>query len=238
MNKKIIIFIIIALVVGVSTYISLDNYIYAIGVFAIYMVASIALFVPQLNRYEKSIRKYHECYHFINNFIISLSIKKSIKGALESTVASMPQSFIDIYEGLENMSDREKLNYLSSYFTFHVYHLFSHLLNLWEEEGGDILKSSKYLVGELRSNEDYLSKTEALAKKKYVEVGVLWLFAIVIVIILRFALKDFYGFIVKQYIYVGGVLLLMTIILFSIYLLIIKGTKIQIKGYAENEKKF
>lgn len=238
MNKKLVLFIIIALVVGATTYIALDNYIYAIGVFVIYLVASIFLFTPLLTKYDKTVRKYHECYHFINNFIISLSIKKSIKGALESTVASMPQPFIDIYEGLENMSDREKLNYLSSYFTFHVYHLFIHLLNLWEEEGGDILRSSKYLVSELRNNEDYLSKTEALAKKKYVEVGVLWLFTIVIVIILRFALKDFYGYIVKQYIHIGGVLILMVIILFSIYLLILKGTKIQIKGYTENEKKF
>lgn len=236
MDKKLIIFGGISLLVGAVTYLALDNYIYALIVFTFYIVVSIFLFNPVLKKYDKIVLKYHECYHFVNNFAISLSIKKSIKGALESTVNSMPQSFVDIYEGLDNMTDHEKINYLSTYFTFHVYRLFIQIVNLWEEEGGDILKMSKYLISEVRHNEEYISKADTLSKKKYTEIGVLWIFCLAIVVILRFALKDFYQMIKGQYIFIGAMLVLDVFILFSIYLLIQKGTKLDIRGYNDNEK--
>lgn len=235
-NKSISLFLIISIVVGGVTYIALDNIFYAIGVTLLFVVVSFALLVPMLKKYDTLVNKYHECYHFVNNFVIALSIKKSVRGALESTVGSMPQNFIDIYEGIDNMNDHEKINYLATYFPFHVYRLFTQILAFWEEDGGDILAMSKYLVSEARNNEDYLSRTESMNSRKYGEIFILWVFCLVIVIALRFSLKDFYDSIKSQLIYIVGIIMLMGIILFSMFLLIKKATKIEIKGYSENEK--
>lgn len=236
MNNKYIIFITIALLAGTVSYIALDNLFITLGIFAMYLIAGIALFVPLLNRHEKKTKRFHECYHFINNFVISLSIKKSIKGALETTVNSMPSEFIEMYESLDDISDREKLNYLSTYFNFNVYRIFLQIVDLWEEDGGDILRMSKYLIGEIRNNEEYISKADSMSSHKYVEIGVLWLFCMMIVVILRFSLSDFYSNIKKQLIYIISIAALFLFVLLTIYLLIHKATKLKIKEYQHEEK--
>lgn len=237
MNKKhLFLFIIISLVIGVVSYIVLENIFISIGLFAVYLLVSFLILLPTLKKYDKTIIKYHECYHFENNFIISLSIKKSIPGALETTVNSMPSEFVDQFNSLENMSDNQKLDYLASYFTFYDYQLFLQIINLWQEEGGDIIAMSKYLTAELRNNEEYLSKCETMSRRKYFEVGVLWMLSLAILIFLRFALKDFYMKVKTQLIFIISVVVLNLFILFSIYLLIKKGTKLGIKGYQTDEK--
>ncbi len=236
MSNKYILFFILSIISGAVTYIAIDNIFIALGVVAIYVVVSMLIFVPLLKKHEIKVKRFHECYHFVNNFIIALSIKKSIKGSLESTVASMPNEFIDIYNGLENMSDDDRLHYLSSYFPFSVYRLFLQIISIWEEEGGDILQMSKYLITETRNNEEYISKADTMSRHKYVEISVLWAFCVVIVVVLRFALKDFYVYIKQQLIFMISVIGLMLFILVTIYLLIQKGTNLKIKGADINEK--
>ena len=146
------------------------------------------MLIPRLKKYDQIKSRFHECYHFVNNFIISLSIKKSISGALETTVGSMPGEFIDMFNSVENISENEKLEYLTSYFSFHDYQLFLQIVLLWEDQGGDITTMSKYLSNDLRANEEYLTKVEGITKRKYFEIGVLWVITIAIVIFLRFGL--------------------------------------------------
>ena len=237
MNKKYLpIFCIISLVISVISYIVLENVFISLGLLAFYLIISIILFIPLLKKYDLKIAHYHECYHFINNFIISLSIKKALLGALETTVNSMPSEFVDEYNSIDNITEREKLYYLSTYFTFYDYQLFLQILSLWEDQGGDIIEMSKYLTSEIRNNEEYIGKCEVLAKRKYFEIGLLWILSLAILVFLRFALKDFYLKIKHQLLFVISVTAIMLFILFSIYLLIKKGTLLAIKGYQNNEK--
>lgn len=222
--------------VGVISYIVLENIFVSIGLLVVYVVVSLFIILPILKKHDQTMLKYHECYHFINNFIISLSIKKSLSGALESTVNSMPPEFVDQYNSLENMSDTERLDYLTSYFTFYDYQLFLQIVNLWLDQGGDIIAMSKYLTMELRNNEEYLTKCETLARRKYFEIGVLWMLSLAILIFLRFALKDFYLKVKTQLVFIISVVALNLFILFSIYLLITRGTRIAIKRSQDNEK--
>ena len=236
MNSKLFIFVFISLMCGVASYIATENLFIAIGVLVIYLAISLFMLVPRLKKYEIEKNKFHECYHFINNFIISLSIKKSIAGALETTVGSMPSEFVDMFNNLENMSENDKLNYLSTYFNFYDYYLFLQIVMLWEEQGGDIIAMSKYLSNDIRLNEEYLTKTEGLSRHKYFEIGVLWVITVAIIIVLRFALKDFYERIKTQLMYLISIGVVMLFMLFSIYLLIVRATHLEIKGGDKNEK--
>ena len=224
-------FLIFSLLAFVVSYLASDNLYISAGVFLLFLFIGFLVFIPMLKKYKTKINKFHECYHFINNFVIALSIKKSIAGSLESTVSSMPTEFVDMYEGLENLNNNEKLNYLSTYFPFHIYHLFSQIIDLWEEQGGDILQMSKYLIAEARNNEEYINKSESLATHKYVEIGILWGFCLLIVVILRFVLKDFFNSIKSQLIYIISIASLMVFVLLSIFLLLKRGTDLKIKGY-------
>lgn len=236
MNNKAFVFLIISLFAGIICFMAIDNIFVSVGVLVLYLIVSFLVLIPMLNKYQVKVKKFHECYHFINSFIISLSIKKSIPGALEATVNSMPNEFIDLYNGLENLSNNERLNYLATYFPFYVYSLFLQIVSIWEDEGGDILEMSKYLVAEIRSNEEYINKTDAMSSHKYIEIGVLWAFCMAILIILRFALNDFYTKIKVQLLYIISIAIIFGFVLFTIFLLVKKGTTIQIKGYSENEK--
>ena len=236
MNKYLS-FILISISIALITYIALDNFIAPIIIFLLFVIVSFFIFIPSLKKYSFKVNRFHECYHFINNFIIALSIKKSLSGAMESTVASMPIEFNDVYSNIESQDEMDKLNYLSDYFGFDVYLLFLQIVSLWLDEGGDILKYSKHLVSETQYNEEYISKVEANAKKKTFELLTLWAFCLVILVFLRFSLKDFYSYIKNQLFFIISVSAFMLFVLFSIFLLIRKITKIDLKGKLVYEKK-
>ena len=236
MNNKITLFLIISLIVASISYVALENIFIAVAVFVIYLAVCFLMIVPRFKNYELIKNRYHECYHFINNFIITLSIKKSIAGALETTVYSMPNTFVDVYNGIDNLSENEKLEYLSTYFQFYDYSLFLQIINIWQEEGGDILSMSKYLIGNIRHNEEYISQVDTLAKRKYVEIAILWTISLAIVVILRFALSEFYGKVKGQLLYIVSISMVFAFVLLTIYLLVYKGTSLNLKGNANHEK--
>ncbi len=236
MSSKFILFVLLSLVCGVISYISLSNIFVSLGVVAVYLLVSIMFINPLIKQFEIKSKRYHENYHFINNFIIALSIKKSIKGALESTLGSMPSEFNEMVEGIENMNDHEKINYLSTYFTFYSYRLFLQIIDFWEEEGGDILEMSKFLLDDIRNEEEYISKSSTLFTRKVGEFITMWGICLLIVVVLRFSLKDFYTSIQGQPLFMIAICVLFAFLLFTIYLLIYKGTSLKIKGVKKNEK--
>ena len=236
-SKLYITFFIISAVIATAAYLATDNLIMLGAVFIVYVILSVLFYVPKLIKFANQCDRFHECYHFINNFIISLSIKKSISASLENVTLSMDANFQEMMRGLENMLEKDKIKYLyNSYFPFYVYQLFLQIIDIYEEEGGDILEMSKYLLQEARNSEEYISRCRSMARHKYFEIGWLWGATIIIVFLLRFALKDFYASIKSQpffLISLGAIFLFMA---FSIFILINRGTSTKLKGYRDNEK--
>lgn len=236
-NKLFIIFTIISLIMAAASYIATDNYFMLGGVFIIYIVLSILFYIPRLTNFENQCQRFHECYHFISNFIISLSIKKAINAAFENVVLSMDKEFQEMIDRLNNMMEKEKIKYLGdSYFPFHIYKLFLQIIDLYEEEGGDILEMSKYLLQEARNSEEYISTCRNLAKHKYMEISWLWAATLLIIVLLRFTLKDFYVSIKNQPFFLISLGAIFVFIAFSIFLLIKRGTDAKLKGYQNHEK--
>lgn len=236
MKKSFIYFLIISLVVAIIMYISSNNIILSLGVLIVFICASILFINPKIVNFYQVIDRYHECFHFINTYIISLSIKQSVSAALETTSLTMGESFNFIFEKLEDLSEESKIKYLESYFPFYSYQLFVQIVGLWQEEGGDILKMSNYLLNEIRQEEEYVTQISSLAKRKYIESVSLWSVCLLILVLLKFSLSNFYIKIQSQKLFLLSLALLSGFILFSIYVLVLRGTKIQLKGYKQNEK--
>lgn len=236
-SKLSLTFIFASIIVAVVFYIASDNYFLAAGIFVVYCFAVFSLLLPSLKSFSKVTARYHECYHFVNNFIIALSIKKSIGAALENTIYSTDKSFQEMTSKLENMDDNQKLRYLQgSYFPFHTYQLFIHIIELYQEEGGDILQMSKYLISDARNTEEYINQVTSIATRKYIEITVLWLISLAILVILRFSLQEFYNIIKNQLFFqisLGGIALF---VLLTYVVLFKRGSSIKLKGYDKNEK--
>ena len=236
MNNVLTIGIIISVILGVAGFVASNNYI----VGAVILILSILYFVflanPLFKKYLLKINRFNECYNFINNYIVSLSMKNSIVSAYESAISSMPESFSQYIENIETFSEEDKLEHIHKYFRFHVFSLFIDLINIYQDEGGDILEMSHYLLEEARQVEEYISTSKLIAKKKMVEFAILWLLTLGIMIFLRFALSQFFITISKQFYYPIGIGMICLFCLFSIHFALLKMCKLNVRGWNDSEK--
>ena len=130
----------------------------------------------------------------------------------------------------------EKIAYLSKYFKFDIYHLFVDTILLWNEEGGDILKMSRYLIDQARLKEEYLLRCESMHKTKTIEFVILWSIALSILAVLRFALSQFFSYILHTIVYQTAIVIIMLFALFSVYLLVMRVTNLELEGWKDEEK--
>ena len=188
------------------------------------------IFQKRIKKYAFVISRFHECYTFINSFVVSLSITNSFTNSLESSSNALGDDFKEEMEAIRDMKEIEKLQYLQKYFPFHVFKLFFNIVYIQTEEGGDILKMSRFITDDIRETEEYIAYSNSLIRRKAFEIATLWLFTFFILIIMRFALKDLFISFSHQLIFqlcVGGIFL---IALASIELFSRRFASIKIKG--------
>ena len=230
MSKSVLIGIILSIIFAFICYFATENIFVSFAVFALTLFYFVLVIQRRFNKYFKMIKKFHSCYYFINNFIVSLSVKESINGAFISASESLGQDFKDEQEGIQDLTENEKILYLKRFFPFHLYFLFTDIIVLWCEQGGDILTMSNYLSNECRETEEYIIFCQSENRKIVVEFSLLWTFSLLILSILRLVLADFYHSITQQAFYPYAVLCIFLILLFSIESLTKRMTKIDIRG--------
>ena len=231
MNSLLILFFIISIVISIVCYIVTNSWIPAL----IVLLASTLYFYlyayPKIKKHITKNKSFHSCYTFINTFIISLSVKGSLLASFEATRLSMDQDYLTIIDGLTNLKEEERLDYLKRYYNFDIYYLFLGVIKIYVEQGGDIFNIAHYLIEDIRRKEDYLINVQNILKRKIVAFSVLWSLTLLILIILRFALNAFYHIITKNLLFLIAVTSLFLLLLLSLHLFILKATNDDIRGY-------
>lgn len=213
-------------------YFATSNIFVGIGVLVASLLFYFLLLYRKLHTHIQITKKIQECYLFINNFLVTLSIKGSLVASFEATKSSISDDFTDFISGIEEMNPQEKLTYLSKYFSFHVYQIFVDIISLWQEEGGDILEMSSHIINEIREIKEYVTYCQSISRRRSLEIGTLWLFSLAIVVVLRLSLSDFYGDLLTQPLFIGAVIGLALLVMFSIYLLVCRITYLEIRRTA------
>lgn len=231
MSSFLLISIVISVVIGIITFLASNNYIIAVIALVIYLLYFLIFARKIFNKYQTKIVRFYECYHFINTFIVSLSIKSSLSSAYETAILTIYKEHVKELETIDSFEINDWLNHLNKYFKFHIFSLFIDLININEEQGGNILEQSKYLLEELRLNEEYISEGTLISKRKMTEFAILWVLTYVIMVFMRFALSSFFQNISKQLFFIIGILLIDVFCLLSIHFAIIKYTSLKIKGW-------
>ena len=233
-------FILVGLIVSIAlaglTFLASENVIITLSIFLITNLFFIILVKRQLDKTHLKIHRYHQCFQFINSFIISLNIKGSLGAAMESGYDTSDEDTKEILNSIKEMNEEEKIAYLSKYFKFDIYHLFVDTVLLWNEEGGDILKMSRYLIDQARLKEEYLLTCQSIHKTKTIEFVILWSIALSILAVLRFALSQFFSYILHTIIYQTAIVIIMLFALFSVYLLVRRVTNLELEGWKDEEK--
>ncbi len=182
---------------------------------------------------DELVDRFQNCYQFINNFLIALSIKGHISRALASTLESQNEETKDLIESVDSKDPLEKIVYLKDYFKFDAYSLFVDLVSLYNDEGGDAIQMSRYLLNQIREEEEFVINAERMNKKAIVEFTILWSFALSILVILKFALDDFFLRIIKSVFYQVSIVCILLFALVSVHIAVKKITNIKIKGWSK-----
>ena len=236
MNSYLIISFAISIILGIVGLLASNNLIVTIAIVVVSIIYFLFLGKPIVNKFQIKVQRFKECYHFINTFVVSLSIKENLAGAYESAISAMPDDFNEKQGNIDSFDIKEKLEHIGKYFHFYVYRLFLDLINIWSEQGGDILNMSHYLINETRVVEEYINKSIMINKKRIVEFVILWLLTLGIMSFLRFVLAQFYQTLVTQLFYPIGIGVILLFVLFSIYLAMKKMFFIEIKGWDDHEQ--
>ena len=228
--------IIVSLILTGIFYLTTQNILLALFVFLISIVFFVLVVYRKAKKNQLKIHRYHQCFQFINSFIISLNVKGSMSAAIQSGYETTDENTKAIIDSIKELNEEEKIMYLCKYFKFDLYRLFVDTINLWNEEGGDILKMSQYLINQVRLKEQYLITCETIHRQKTTEFIVLWSISLAILAILRFALSTFFDRIRVTIFYQVAVTVIVLFVLVSIYILLLKISKLDLEGWKDNEK--
>lgn len=235
MKKFSLLYIAIPILFGVTGFLSSNNFIVASIILTVSVLYFLLLFMKRHQMYKVSVSRFKACYSFINSYIISLSIKLTLPSALESTLLSMDEESKSEFEGIDHLNDLEKLDYLKKYYHFHIYELFLNIISIYEERGGNILDISSYLLNESRNQNEYLIRVESMGRRKWVEFSILWFLSLTIMVILRFALSQFFELISKQMVYHITIIGVFLLALASIEILARKSFNLELKGWGDKK---
>ena len=182
------------LIIGAAAYFAAENLFLGIGVFAAFAIVLIGLVYPMFLEFAKRSRREHECYRFTNSFIITLSVCQSLDKALDTAMESADPELNQFVANIESMTAREKLEYLDSFFEMPTYRMFLSLLDIYIEQGGDIVKISAELMQEFTRIEETRIAFSGVSRKNAIQFAVLWLISMAIVVFLRVGLSNFYSY--------------------------------------------
>jgi hypothetical protein len=171
----------------------------------------------RMEKVKKHLAIIEEFQHLANSLILQLSTTP----VLDSFIKIAPYFKNEIKEILENeeATIEDKLNYFEQRYTFNLYQIFRKLLEIFIEQGGNILTMSLEMLTQI----DYF-KVSAYEiyydnSKKRVDVLILWGLAILCILVLRFTLQTYYIQIMQGsfYFVMLGFLLFFMIAMFLLY---------------------
>lgn len=228
--------IVVSFVLSGVNFIATQNIFSTLFIFLISLVFFVLIVKKQMAKNQLKIHRYHQCYQFINTFIVSLNIKGSMSAAIESSYEVSDEATKEVLDSIKEMNEEEKIGYPCKYFKFDLYRLFVDVVSLWNEEGGDILKMSQYLVNQARLKEQYLITCETIHRQKTIEFVTLWSISLAILAILRFTLSQFFYRISGSLFYQISVVAIILFALFSAYILLLRVSKFELEGWKDEEK--
>ncbi len=215
-------------VIALIAFLTINNIFACIGVFIIFSAYYFLIARKRIKLYLEKNCKLHTCYNFINSFLISLSIQGSLDEAFLAASKNAKGSFETILSEINDMTSKEKLDYLTKYFEFGTFKMLVNLISLYEEQGGNILKMGESLINETRRIEETLIESESNSKKKITEFAILWSLSFVVLLFMRFALSDFYLNMLASTIFIILLIVFYLFFLLSVHLFVNKVTTLPI----------
>lgn len=222
-------FFFITLVVAAIAYVSSLNFYIPIFVVISYMFYYFLLGRKHLVKKQQLTNRIHACYHFINAFIISMSVKESLEDAYQSGIRFEDKELNELTPELEKLKVSDRILYLREFFNLAVFKMFINVLNLYQDQGGNILNMSDELISESTRIEKSVTESLAESNRYLGQFLLLWIMSSSVLLFIRFSINSFYLTMVQSPIFVGFLLVFFILILLSIHLFIVRYSSIIVK---------
>ena len=228
MQQLILLFIVASLALGgVAYFVSVNLYL-AIGVALLFILVFCLIVNPAINKFQKVQQKRHECYTFVNSFLITMSVCSSLQKSFELATQTAQKDFKATLDAIALYETKERVEYLSNYFETPIYDMFLSVLDIYMEQGGDILKLSKTLMEELTRIEESALSLSKHAISILIQWIVLWAMSLAILVFVRFGLDSFYTYLSSSPSYLAMIVLYFALLLVSIMIFTQKYTGIKL----------
>lgn len=222
-------FIILSIIVGIVCFLTTLNIYFAIGIFLIFMLYFFIFQYKRFNRYFSLVRRVHSCYFFINSFVITMSVKESYEEGYKSGLKVRDPKLHLYANELNELTDYEKVKYLRNYFRLAIYKMFLNILEIYQDQGGNILNMTDNLIRECTRTEKTLLDSYNLGIKHLIEFIILWALSFAVLLFLKFGIGDFYNQMLKNPIFSPLLLVFFFIFLLSVHFFLKSFTNLSIK---------
>ena len=229
MKKVDLIFIFMGIFLGILCYFSTINYIFTALILVILIVDYFLFLRKKIVRYFGLIQRVHTSYHFINSFVVTLSVKDSLEEAYENGIRINNARLNAETKELTEMPVIERIRYLKSYFNLSIYSMFLNVLDLYQDQGGNILNMADNLMRECTRTEKTLSETLSIGYKHLIEFIILWLMSFAILLFMRFSIEEFYLMMLKNVFVTPLIFTFFLISIASIHLFVNSFTDLTVK---------
>ena len=233
MKKINIFFGILGILLGFLCYLSTNSIIFSLAVLVIFTLDYFFLMRKRFTKYFDLIERIHTSYHFINSFIISLSVKDSLEDAYQNGIRIKNVKLAELSNELSSFSVVDRVKSLRDYFQLAIYRMFLNVLDLYQDQGGNILNMADNLLRECTRTEKTLTETLSIGYKHLTEFIILWLMAFGILLFIKFSIKDFYASMLANPIIVPLIFLFFIICIVSTNLFVNAFTDLTIKEEAK-----
>ncbi len=216
-----VITLLVTIMVFLLSFVCLDNWIITLILSVITFLYSFLYATKLLKNYKIKIAKSRDCSNLINTIIISLSSSNSLESAYNDATINVSKDLEKELVKCNSDNTWENLQNLSNYFNFFKYTVFLNLLNIFINNGGNILEMTSVLRDEI-DREDKCTNTIALINSRKVrEFLTLWGFSILIILFCRFGLANVYEMMRTNNIFSYGILAFIIFLLLSFHFLLL-----------------
>lgn len=236
MLTVLIIFIVLSAIAAIICYIATSNILFALAIFLIYIAYYFLFQHKKIKNYFLLTRRVHSCCFFINSFVITLSVKESYEEGFKSGTAIKDDQLQLFSNELQELSSVEKVKYLKNYFKLTIYSMFLNVLEIYQDQGGNILTMTENLMRECTRTEKQLTSSSNLGIKHLIEFALLWAMSFVVLLFLKYGLGEFYQKMLNVPIFAPSIFAFFLICLLSIHFFLNIFLNLSIKEDLTDEK--
>lgn len=212
------IYLMVSLLASLASYFLTNNTYFLIGTLVIFLAYFLIYEMLFKRKERRSLKRNKDLTTFIHDFFLAYSIDFSYDNALIASQANVSTALKEQIKMLEEFKGEEKLERLTDYFSSSLYQLFLKTIHLCNNFSEDRTKTISFLLEE---NNRYIFNQKNLQKsiwRALTEFSLLWIISFVVLVIIRFAVNSYFDRIIKNWIYLIGVIFYFVFFLFSIHL--------------------